>query len=63
VVGKHVVMIVSSHSAQPGATSSDEDSPKRPKEVFPAKYNAQSEVNRDVPPEGSDSMDFDVPAR
>jgi hypothetical protein len=60
VVGKHRVLIVSSRSA-PSTTSSDEDSPKKPKEVFPAKYNTQPNVERDVPLEGSDSMDFDVP--
>ena len=53
-------MIISSFTAQPGAATSDENNPKKPKELFPPKYNTQSDVTREVPAEGTDSMDFDA---
>jgi hypothetical protein len=63
VVGEHRIAIVSSFSALPGATSSDEDNPQKPKEVFPPKYNSQSDITREVTAEGTDTMDFEYPAR
>jgi hypothetical protein len=63
VVGKHRVSIISAASLPGPGASSDEDDPKRPKEVFPPKYNTQSDITREVPPDGSDTMDFDAVTR
>jgi hypothetical protein len=61
VVGKHRVSVITASAAQVTNPSSDEADPKKPKEVFPPKYNTKSELTADVSAEGTDAADFDLP--
>lgn len=60
VVGKHRVSVISAAAAQGSNPSSDEADPKKPKEIFPPKYNTKTELTADVPAEGTDAADFDL---
>jgi hypothetical protein len=56
VVGKHKVRITLVPTGDP-----NDDRPKSVKQL-PAKYNAKTELERDVPPGGADAMDFTLTA-
>jgi hypothetical protein len=59
VVGTHKVYIATG-SSDALAEVLEDQATKGPRERVPAKYNAQTSLKRDVPPEGKSDMNFDL---
>ena len=59
VPGSHTIRI---HSPN-GKVVGESDAPGAPKELFPPKYNFQTELTIEVPPEGTDAANFELTSK
>lgn len=66
VVGKHLVRITTRAkelASEPGVGSADGAVSGRPIDPIPLAWNAESQIQFEVPPQGTDQANFDIPTK